>query len=124
MIDELISSGYEVIDFSPDHVAFNGNSFIDEDYDKADNFELVIDYDADEDGYFYISGGPQFGPDMAEAMNGVGYSTELDASYPFKLADGLDAELVLSVVGNHLDQFTPENMEQAFSDYYGPNYRP
>ena len=122
LIHELKNSGYQLTSFSSNHISFNENhkSNYANEYvftgPGSSKDDFTVELNSDNTAYS-LTGGPIPNYDTSEAMGGVGYDIGIEADYPIE-----DIELIFSMVSEYLDQFDQENHEQAFSDYYGPNY--
>ena len=123
LIHELIDRGYQLTTYDENYISFNKNheSNYANEYvftgagSSKDDFTVEI-YEDEE--FYSLTGGPIPNYDTAEAMGYEDYDVRgIEASYGIE-----DIDLIFSMVSDYLDQFDQENHEQAFRDYYGPNY--
>lgn len=122
LIHELSGAGYQVTKFDSNYISFNKNH--EDSYENEYVFtgpgsskdDFTVELNKDNTAYS-LTGGPIPNYDASEAMEGVGYGIGMEAYYGIE-----DIDLIVSMVNNYLDQFNEENVEQAFRDYYGPNY--
>lgn len=116
LIHELSGAGYQVTKFDSNYISFNKNHEYNSVFvgpgSSTDDFTIDIDKYG-----FSITGGPIPDHDTKEAMKGVGYGIGMEGNYGIE-----DIGLAVSMVNDYLDQFNEENVEQAYRDYYGPNY--
>ena len=123
LIHELSDRGYQLTKFDSNYISFNKNhedSYANEYVfngpgSSKDDFTVEI-YEKEE--FYSLTGGPIPDYDTAEAMGHEDYDVRgIEAGYGIE-----DIHLIFSMVSDYLDQFNQENVEQAFRDYYGPNY--